>query len=132
MTALQKINLGLRVSLETGIVCAMSYWGYSIANGTAWKIVLAMVAPVLVYGFWGTVDFHQARRMSEPLRLTQELVISGLAAVAVYAAGAHAFAWALAFVSIAHHALVYTLGTRLLNATPPNTTADARELSGVS
>jgi len=33
-------------------------------------------------GFWGAVDFHQAGRLAEPLRLVQELAISGLAAVA--------------------------------------------------
>jgi hypothetical protein len=52
--------------------------------------------------------------MSESLRLFQELVISGLAAVAWYAAGEYALGWALGLVSIVHHALVYLLGGTLL------------------
>jgi hypothetical protein len=39
-------------------------------------------APLVGFGFWGAVDFHQAGRFAEPLRLIQELAISALAAVA--------------------------------------------------
>jgi hypothetical protein len=48
---------------------------------------LSIAARLLGLGFWSAVDFRQAGRMAEPLRLIQELVISGLAAVALYAAG---------------------------------------------
>ena len=65
-------------------------------------------------GFWGAVDFHQAGRLAEPLRLVQELAISGLAAVAVYAAGQHILGWFLGLASISYHALVYAQGSRLL------------------
>ena len=53
--------------------------------------------------------------MSEPLRLVQELAVSGLAAVALYIARQSALAWALGLISIAHLALVYLLGGTLLN-----------------
>jgi hypothetical protein len=52
--------------------------------------------------------------LAEPLRLAEELVISGLAALAAYAAGAHALGWALALLSIVYHTLVYLTGDRLL------------------
>jgi len=42
------------------------------------------------------------------------LVISGLAAVALYPAGQPALGWALAIISIVYHALVYLLGGTLL------------------
>jgi NAD(P)-dependent dehydrogenase (short-subunit alcohol dehydrogenase family) len=59
-------------------------------------------------GFWGAVDFRQAGRLPEPLRLVQEL------AIAVYAAGQHILGWFLGLASISYHALVYAQGSRLL------------------
>ena len=72
------------------------------------------------FGLWGAVDFHRSRH-GEMLRLVQELVISGLAAAACYAAGRHALAIALATLSIVYHALVYASGASLL--TPHDTAA---------
>ena len=40
----------------------------------------------------------------------QELAVSGLAAVALYAAGQHLLGWALGLLSVAYHALVYLQG----------------------
>ncbi len=42
-----------------------------------------------VAGFWGLVDLHQFGNFSEPLRLIPELLISGLAAFALYLAGVY-------------------------------------------
>ena len=69
---------------------------------------------MLGFGLWGAIDFRQAGRYAEPLRLTQELAISALAAVALYAAGQPALAIALAALSIVYHGLVYASGARLL------------------
>ena len=77
----ERINLILRVTMETGIVVALGFWGYRAGSGPAAKIALMIAVPLIGFGFWGTVDFHQAGRLAEPLRLTQELVISGLAAL---------------------------------------------------
>jgi hypothetical protein len=60
------------------------------------------------------VAFHQARRWAEPLRLAQELLIAGLAALALLAVGERALGWALALLTVIHHALVYALGERLI------------------
>ena len=78
------------------------------------KLLLGIGAPVLGFGFWGLVDFHQAGRLGEPLRLVQELAITGLAAVALYVAGQHALGWAMAILSVINHALVYISGDTLL------------------
>jgi len=43
----------------------------------------------------------------------QELVISGLAAVAWYLAGHPVLGWALGLTSVVHHVLVYATGHRL-------------------
>jgi Protein of unknown function (DUF2568) len=107
-------NAALRVVMELGVVGAFAVWGARIGDGAVWSVVAGIVAPAVGFGFWGAVDFHQAGRWAEPLRLLQELVITGLAAVSLAAVGLPALAWAMAVVSVVHHALVYALGTRLI------------------
>jgi hypothetical protein len=117
----QVLILVLRALMEAGIVAGFAWWGYRAGAGTGMKILLAVGAPALGFGFWGVVDFHQAGRLAEPLRLLQELAISALAAVAVYATGQHFLGWALGLLSVAYHALVYLQGGRLLKhqSSPP-------------
>ncbi len=116
---LSQINLALRAVMELAIVLATGYWGYRTGATTASRVALAIAAPTLVFGFWGLVDFHQAGRAAEPLRLLQELLVTGLAAAALYVAGQRSFAVALAGLSIVHHTLVYALGNRLLKDSLP-------------
>ena len=119
MAKLRVLNLPLRVLLEIGIVAALSYWGFHTGNSTAMKILLEVGAPAVGFGLWSLIDFRRAGRFSEPLRLLQELVISGAAAVALYAAGQHALGLALGSLSVLYHALVYASGERLLNPRSP-------------
>jgi Protein of unknown function (DUF2568) len=112
------VTLVLRVLMEASIVAAFAWWGYQAGAGTGMKILLAIGAPALGFGFWGAVDFHQAGRLAEPLRLLQELAISALAATALYAAGQHLLGWGLGLLSVAYHALVYLQGGRLLKHRP--------------
>lgn len=104
--------------MEVGVVAALADWGVHTGSGTAAKLVLGLGAPVVGFGVWGAVDFRWAGRVAEPLRLLQELTLSGLAALAWYAAGRHELGAALAAVSIVHHTLVYTIGERLLKERP--------------
>jgi Protein of unknown function (DUF2568) len=112
--ALQWFNVALRGVMEFGIVAAMGYWGYQAGSSLVPRVLLAVLAPLIVFGFWGLVDFHQAGRLAEPLRLVQELLICGLVAIALYAAGQPAFAWAFGLIAIVQHSLVYLLGDTLL------------------
>jgi Protein of unknown function (DUF2568) len=111
---LRWLNVGLRALMELGIVVAFAFWGFHTPDSTVMKLVLGVGAPVIVFGFWGLVDFRGTGRVGEPLRLIQELVISGLAAVAWYASGQHLLGLALAGTSIVYHTLVYAIGDRLL------------------
>ena len=70
--------------------------GFHTGDGTAGSLLLGLGAPALGFGFWGAVDFHRAGRWAEPLRLVQEVVVSGLAALALYVAGQHVLGGALA------------------------------------
>lgn len=111
---LKRLNLVLRVLMELGIIGALAYWGYQTGKSATARFLLSIAAPLIGFGFWGLVDFRGAGSMAEALRLIQELVISGLAAVALYVAGQEVLGWSLAGISIVHHALVYLLGERLL------------------
>jgi Protein of unknown function (DUF2568) len=114
MTTTERVTLASRVLMEVGIVVALASWGYHTGGGTTARIVLAIAAPAIGFGLWGAVDFRRAGRLAEPLRLAEELVISGLAAAAWYAAGRHGLGIALAALSVLYHALVYASGARLL------------------
>lgn len=67
-------------------------------------------------GFWllGTVDFYQAGRWTESLRLIQELALSFLAAAALCAAGRPILGLTLVLLSIVHHILVSAVGEKRL------------------
>ena len=114
MTKIQGVNLALRALMELGIVIALAVWGYQMGEGLSMKILLGIMVPVLGFGLWGAVDFHQAGRLAEPLRLFEELIISGIAAIAFYVAGQHALGWILGLLSIVYHLLVYLSGEHLL------------------
>ncbi len=95
------------------MVCGLGYWGYRTSG-----VILAVTAPVIGFGFWGAVDFHQTGHAAEPLRLIQELTVSGLAAAAFYSAGNHLLGWTLGTISVVHHAFVYATGNKLLKRGP--------------
>ncbi len=100
--------------MELGIVVALGIWGWHRGGGRGTRILLAIIAPALLFGIWGAVDFRSAGRAAEVLRLMEELIISGVASLALYTEGFALVGYALALLSIVHHALVYALGDRLL------------------
>ena len=114
LSPMQGLILTLRAVMETAVVVGLAYWGFQTADGSMAKIGLAIGAPVVGFGFWGLVDFHQAGRAAEPLRLAQELFISGLVALALWSAGQPFFGLLLAVFSVVYHGLVYATGGRLL------------------
>lgn len=114
MTRSEQINLILRSLMELGVVVGFSWWGYHTGQGLPMKILLAIGVPLLGFGFWGAVDFHQLGPRAEAARLIQELVVSGLAALAFYLAGQSALGLTLAGLSVVYHGLVYATGARLL------------------
>jgi len=114
MSNLKWFNLALRIIMELGIVIAFGYWGYKTGKGIGMKTLLCIGAPMLGFGFWGLVDFRRAGKISEILRLIQELTISGVAVVSLYVVGAKGMGVTLGLISIFHHAGVYLAGETLL------------------
>lgn len=115
---LRWLNVGLRSFMEFGVVVALAVWGYHVGSSSAGRIALAVIVPLVGFGFWGMVDFHHAGGWAESLRLIQELVVSGLAALAWYTAGQQVLGLTLAGLSLVYHALVYLIGDRLLKDSP--------------
>ncbi len=114
MTPVQGVTLALRVAMEVGLVGALAYWGAHTGTSTTSSVLLALAAPAVGFGIWGALDFRFAGRYAEALRLAEELVLSGLAAAALYAAGRHVLGLGLAALSVVYHLLVYATGGRLL------------------
>lgn len=116
MSAMQLLILAMRAVMETGIVVGLAYWGWQTGSGTIEKIGLAIVAPLVGFGFWGIVDFRQLGWLAEPLRLMQELALCALVALALASVGLPILGLLLAAPSIVYHALVYATGGRLLKS----------------
>ncbi len=114
MTTVRRISLVLRWIMEMGIVLGLAYWGFQTGGSPAVKILLLIAAPVVLFSFWGFVDFRWMGKAAEVVRLVQELAITGLVAAALIAAARPVFGWLLAAVSIVHHILVYLTGDRLI------------------
>lgn len=114
VTFLTWTNVALRGLMELGIVVALAYWGFRTGKTGLQRTLLTVGAPALVFLAWGFFDFRHMVRAPEPFRLVQELVLSGLAAYAWYAAGQRTLGWSLGLLSIVHHALIYILGGRLI------------------
>ncbi len=119
-TPTQRVTLTLRVATEVGVIAALAYWGAHDRASTTGSVLLALAAPAIGFGIWGGVDFRFAHRYAEPLRLIEELAISGLASTALYVAGQQGFGISLAALSVIYHALVYAAGERLLKPSPHN------------
>ena len=60
INTLKWLNVGLRAVMELGIVIALGYWGYKSGEGGMIKILLSVSVPLIGFGIWGLVDFHNA------------------------------------------------------------------------
>lgn len=108
------LTLTLRAVMEAGTVGALGYWGYRSGAAPVSRAVLAVCAPAVAFFTWGALDFRSAGRHAEWLRHAEELVLSTLASVALYASGQRVLGVALGLLSAVYHGLVYLLGGRLL------------------
>lgn len=115
-SALDMLNLTLRAVMELGIIAALAYWGYQAGYSRLTAIGLAILLPLIGFGFWALVDFRKAGSLAEVLRLIQGLAISEVAVWSLFTAGAPLAGSILGLISIVHHILVYVLGGTLLKA----------------
>ncbi|MDE3213556.1 MAG: DUF2568 domain-containing protein [Bacteroidota bacterium] len=62
MTFWRGFNLFLRGAMEPGVVAGFAYYGYHAGTQIGIKILQALLFPLIGFGFWGLVDFHQFER----------------------------------------------------------------------
>ena len=109
MDALKAVNLAIRFALELGAIAAFFYWGTQTGSGLA-SWLLALGAAGLFVLVWGTLLAPRApRRLPMRARIPLELVLFGLAGVALAVAGPGWLAIAFVVVAYANIAVVYAL-----------------------
>ena len=101
MRGLRAGVLTVRFLCELGMLAALTYWGFTAADGAgAW--VLGLGAPLIAAGIWGAFVSPKAKRpVSLPVRLSIEVDLFVVSAIALWFAGAPALAVALGVTGIA-------------------------------
>lgn len=91
MEAIKGLNLGVRFLLELCILVILGYWGFKTGGQTITKILLGIGSLVLFAVVWGTfLAPKSSMRLYEPWLFLVEVVIFGLATLALYkASGIH-------------------------------------------
>lgn len=109
MRALTAANLALRFALELCAIAALFYWGTQTGSGAvSW--LLAIAAAGLFMLVWGQLLAPRARRrLPMRQRIPLELLLFGLAAVALAIAGRVWLGIAFAVVAVGNIAGVYAL-----------------------
>lgn len=90
MELVKTLNLGVRFLLEILALVIFSFWGLHVTNQVVMKIVLGMGIPILVAAIWGIFGSPKAPyALSGFSRVLLEVVILGLAALALFYTGKH-------------------------------------------
>ncbi|MGH2589267.1 MAG: YrdB family protein [Actinomycetota bacterium] len=105
MSGLRVIVLTARFLCELGILASLAFWGFTAVDGAgAW--VLGLGAPALAAGIWGTFVSPKARRpLSVPFRVSVEIDLYVLSALALWFAGSLLAAIVLGVLGITTSAL---------------------------
>src|SRR5262245_10092173 len=89
-------NLALSFFLELCMLAALGYWGFTTSGELGTRIIFGIGAPLVAAVVWGIfLAPASSRRLHDPFHLALEVLIFGLAIMALYAAGQPA--WALIF-----------------------------------
>ncbi|MFT8314835.1 MAG: YrdB family protein [Clostridium sp.] len=105
---IKSANLLIRFLLELFMLAAFAYWGFKTGRVTVVKFGLGIGIPLLVAIVWGSFLSPKAPLyISEVIKLVLELIIFGLAAFAMKAAGHPAIAGALVLAFVINRILMY-------------------------
>lgn len=111
MELLKNINLALAFLLELCMLAALGYWGYTLDQGLAIRVIAGLGLPILAAVVWGVFMAPRASMPLPPLpHLVLEVVIFGLAIAALYAAGQIQLAAIFGIVYVINLALRYVWG----------------------
>ncbi|MER6283580.1 YrdB family protein [Streptomyces sviceus] len=97
-------NLGVLFLIELGALAGAAYWGCTRDVGAPW--LLGLAAPAVLVALWALFGSPRAKYKTRGAgRVGFELLWFGAGAVALFAAGAHVWAFALAAVCVLSKAL---------------------------
>jgi hypothetical protein len=84
---LKASNLALKFLLELAAFAALAYWGATVGEGAV-AVLLAVAAPAVAIALWAIFAAPKSqRRLPRAARVTFELGVFALAALALLAAG---------------------------------------------
>jgi hypothetical protein len=110
---LKTLNLTVTFLLELVALVVFTAWGFQIAQDWPLKIVLGLGAPALMIVFWARFMAPRSPgRLQDPWHLLFEIVIFGLAVLALLSIGRSDFAVILAIVIILSIGLSFPLKQR--------------------
>lgn len=106
MKTAKAANLGLIFLLELGVLGSVWYWGYT--RGGAGGLLIGVFGAGVLGWMWGLFGSPRARfKVRGAARVAFEALWFGAGAVALYAAGAHAWAVAFAVVCVISKTLAH-------------------------
>ncbi|MFJ9104183.1 YrdB family protein [Streptomyces sp. NPDC102405] len=92
-------NLGVLFLIELGALAGAVYWGFTRDVGASW--LLGLAAPAVLVAVWALFGSPRAKYKARGAgRVGFEVLWFGAGALALFAAGAHLWAFALAVVCV--------------------------------
>ncbi|WP_338448428.1 YrdB family protein [Niallia oryzisoli] len=105
---LKNINLVIRFLIELCALASLGYWGFITGKGIVAKFFLGIGAPVILAVIWGAFGSPKAAvKLSLPFHLLLELIIFGIPALALYAAGKPQLAWIYGFCVVLNRTFMF-------------------------
>lgn len=106
--AVKTANVALRFVLELCALFALGYWGFHLGKGPVLNAVLGVGSPLLLAVVWGTFGSPKAPiPLPGAFHLLLEVVVLGLPALALYAAGRPGWAILYAVAVVINGVLLY-------------------------
>ncbi|MFI8069024.1 YrdB family protein [Streptomyces sp. NPDC086033] len=92
-------NLGVLFLIELGALAGAAYWGFTRDVGASW--LLGLAAPAVLVAVWALFGSPRAKYKARGAgRVGFEVLWFGAGALALFAAGAQVWAFALAVVCV--------------------------------
>ena len=101
------INIALRFILEVCALAFLAYWGFQSGQGILMKFVMGIGSPLLIAIIWGVFGSPAAPIPAKGFqRILLEILIFGLATLALYSSGNVTLAIIFAIIVIVNRILI--------------------------
>jgi hypothetical protein len=92
--------LTVAFAAEVAALAALGVWGWSAADATVWRLVLAVVVPAVAAVLWGVFAAPRAPVRVPALAVLVKVVVFGAAVLALFATGHPVLAIVLAAAAL--------------------------------